>query len=268
MRDWRPSPRVQHCPNLDHCVAYKPPEAAEATPSQWRGDTPPLPRSISLPDARFRRGMMRRPLSQSTGLFQLDRPCKAGPPATLWLIPTPVLRYPTVVIAAGIDILVPNRTGRATKHWHLTDSGWSAAGDRSSRCVCSGRLSPAKQPCFAFSPPTCLLPDRPTENHHAWEAWLSPWIEGHFAGSIVSLALSGLSYRGALMQFVLYFIQATRVGSGQCYARVHQRCPFRIRNVPGAQSPTVTSRRSAAANGMLPRPSSVFIADYHLVYSS
>lgn len=97
----------QHSPNLDHCVATSHQKLPRRHRLSGEGThLPPLPRSRSLPDARFRRGMMRRPLSQSTGLFQLDRLSKAGHLPTLWLS-TPVLRYPSVVIAAGMGYTRP-----------------------------------------------------------------------------------------------------------------------------------------------------------------
>lgn len=87
-------------PNLGHCVAT----SHQKLPRRHRLSgvgTPSLDLSLYL--------MPSFGGDDASATFPKHRPVSTGPalqawpPATLWLIPTPVLRYPTVVIAAGTD---------------------------------------------------------------------------------------------------------------------------------------------------------------------
>lgn len=165
VRDWPLS--GPNTASLERCV-YKPPSCRGVTVSGV--GTTPLPRSQCLP------------LMPAFGWGITDdwlhRAHPKAPACFNWtgfaawstvVYPTPVLRYPTVVIAAGRHTLNPNRTAETRQHWQLTDLGWSAAETEAagvSALAGSPQPSSSALLCFAFAA-LMRLSDRPTEDHHA-----------------------------------------------------------------------------------------------------
>lgn len=207
------------------------------------------------------------------GHFPKHRPVSTGPVLQPGY-PTPVLRYPTVVIAAGRHTLNPNRAAHTRNTGNsLTRGGQQQRTEAAGVSALAGSPQPSSSAllCFGFAA-HMRLSDRPTENHHAAHAWLSPWIEGRSAGSIVSLAyLDHLI--GPLTQYVLNLSRPLGLARD-----MHQR-PFTLGMRPAAignpavpygckQSPIVALRRSTVMDGTLPRPPSVSIEDPHATYSS
>jgi len=145
--------------------------------------------------------------------------------------------------------------------------------------------APGQAALLLPSPPTCVLV-RPTNREapcgQAGKAWLSPWIEGHSAGSIVSLAyLDHLI--GASMQYSVYIPRPDHLGWLGTVLYENASDLFRIWNVAAIgqgdiphgcrQSPTVTPvdrgpRAVAVMDGTIPRPSYVLVEGHHAMYSA
>lgn len=166
--------------------------------------------SVSLPDARFRRGQrkertddwMHRPLSKAPGCFNWE------PAYTLvvtvviprWFYVIRLFRYRGREAHNG-----PNRSDR----WELTDSGWSAEGQKQQVCMLWPALPSQEALCFAFAAHVRPLPDRPTEDHHAVR-------HGFLRGSRATPRVASYHYIaylddliGELMQQYSLYLQAT-----------------------------------------------------------
>lgn len=161
-------------PKPGSLCSYKPPKAAEATPSQWRGDTSPSP-SLDL-------SLYLMPAfggDDASATFPKHRPVSTGPalqawpPATLWLSPRQFYVIRLSLSRLGWAYSSPiGRQDHETLAYSLTRGGQQQKTEAAGVSALAGSPQPSSLalPFVAHTP----LSRPANRESQCCQAWLSP----------------------------------------------------------------------------------------------